>query len=256
MFDDPNRHLTTFDVDFIVKHPSQVTHIDRPVARHVYEDAIVELLAGHRILTATDWKRSPNSKSFRPPNEDDRHALVVAVKAVLAALDHAFEESFPQNTDYVVISDLTEDLRFGCVSGKLRRIVLIGGLGASSLAALAAADATWRGDVFRRPNVSMSCSTYITTPQEVAHHMRTQLRYENPKAFDPSDTACVALRQTILKHAGASELVVDGKYGDKTVRAERDIAKRLNINSDDLLALYETLSAAHTRVHSARRKRP
>ncbi|SEP56981.1 hypothetical protein SAMN04488092_101198 [Thalassovita taeanensis] len=254
MFEGSETKLITLHADFIVKHPGSLAKDPAPTAAHVYQDAVTELLSGHRILTATDWARSSNSKSFRPPNDDDRKALIISINAAIAKLDEELVNLLPDGVPFLVLSDVVLSVRFGCVSGRVQRIILVGGFVTATLSAVATADGAWRQDFFTRPNVSTTCSAHITGQAEIAHHMRTQLRYENPSLLDPSNTACVALRQGVLQYSGARNLTIDGLYGPATARAEIEMAAKNGVESDDLLQLYAILTEEKKTTGKRKRK--
>lgn len=169
------------------------------------------------------------------------------MRAAAAARAHfhtvALPALIPEGAPYQIVSEVLDNIRFGCVSGRIEAIVLVGGFVATAITAAAAADDSWRDDWFGRPNVSVSCSAKVTGDEEVAHHMRTQLRYENSDLLDSENTACVVLRQRLLKNAGLYDGKVDGVYGTKTASAEIKMAARYGLDSDDLLTGYERLSA-------------
>lgn len=236
-----------FDVEFLVKDPSVISaEVDEPLADYFYKDAVGEFLDRRTILTATDWSKSSNSKSFRPPTDEDQAILLKALNAAHAHLHRVtLPELTPKGETVVVVSELLMHIQFGCVSGRWKVIAAVVTSVATSIIAgcelhQTAKQPTW----LERPNLSVDCSAQLATREQINHHMQVQLRYENKEIFNTKSPACVMLRQRVLKNDGHYSGKIDGVYGPKTVQAEIDAAKSLLIPSDDLRRLYLELSRA------------
>ncbi|GAA6181955.1 hypothetical protein NBRC116594_33930 [Shimia sp. NS0008-38b] len=243
------------DVAFVVKHPSLLTDTLPMPPNHVFQDAVDQLLDAKTILTATDWTRSSNSKSFRPPNTEDRTKLLQSIAAA-HTLFHNSELAavFDNIPEYIVASELLEHIHFGCVSGRFKTIVFASSLAANVILSSTALTDTASGlSYFERGNVSVSCTAAVSSGEEVKHHVRVQLRYENPVFFDSGDEACVALRQGLLAHEKYYSMPIDGLYGPETMKAEIDAAESLGVPSEDLMALYKRLSEREIAPRTRRR---
>lgn len=191
----------TVDVDFLVKHPSRLDDPPSPPALDAttYSDAIDRLFKQRTILTASDWERSSNSKSFRPPTERDR---VMILRSYAAARELLLATELPKrcpDLEYCIVSEMLDDVRFGCVTGRFSVIVAVLSLSANVAMATVAVK---QGGFFERPNVSIGCSIYVTGAQEVNSHARNAIRYQ-PEQFLNSEIAnCVLLRQRLLANHG------------------------------------------------------
>lgn len=229
----PQGAFITVEMDFIVKSPSSLSTPNKPDIPVEYFQSANEFLNQRKILTATDWAKSSNSKLFRPATHED---FEVIERSFLSVVEHARRELESTNELVVVFASL-ESIRFGCVSGRIQLLCVAMAAIGTMLAGASAAKETF----FERPNLSYNCSAQISRPEEVKHHASLVLRH-NPQAFfDSKNKDCVRIRQYLLKHEGYLGSNVDGLYGDKTIRAEMQAAKTLRTGSSDIQKLYKTM---------------
>lgn len=226
----PQGAFLTVELDFIVKSPSSLPTPKEPDILVEYAEAAHAFLDQRKILTATDWAKSSNSKVFRPATRED---FEVIERSFLNVVEQARRE-LEATSELVVIYASLQSVRFGCVSGRIQLLcVAIAAVG-TLLAGASAAKETF----FERPNLSYNCSAQITRPDEVKHHASLVLAH-NPQAFfDNHNKNCVRIRQYLLKHEGYLGGAVDGLYGDKTIRAEMQAAKTLRTGASDIQKLY------------------
>lgn len=231
--------LFTLEVDFIVKHPFQLPPAPENFDPGYYAAPLKRLRDARTILTATDWARSSNSKSFRPTDEKDAEALRRSAAAVHAHIHQVLLPGILAESEYIILSETMVDARFACVSGRVKIMLAAGGIAATLLAGITGAAAT---AYFDRPNLSTDCSAHMSSPETVSHNLETQLELHNPTLFDPHNKSCVILRQRMLSFAEMEPGPVDGIYRDGTSLAEQRYARAHGLPASDLEQIYRHLS--------------
>lgn len=228
----------TVDVEFLVKHPSRLDDPTPALDPAIYADAIDRLFRPRTILTATDWQQSSNSKSFRPPTEQDR---MMILRSYAAAREVILKTELPQrgpDLEFCVVSEMLDEVRFGCVTGRFTAVVAALSLSANvAMAAVAV-----KQGYFDRPNVSIGCSIYVTGAEEVNRHVRNAMRYQPEHFLNSEISNCVMLRQRLLANHGFYTGAIDGKYGNLTIQAETKAFEHLNLGSADIIELYTRLT--------------
>lgn len=140
--------------------------------------------------------------------------------------------------EYRIVSEMLDDVRFGCVTGRFSVIVAVLSLSAN----VAMATVAVKKGFFERPNVSIGCSIYVTGAQEVNRHARNAMRYQPEQFFNSEISNCVLLRQRLLANHGFYAGTIDGKYGNLTVQAEERAFEHLNLDKPDIVELYTRLT--------------
>lgn len=229
----PEGTFITVEMDFLVKSPSSLSAPEELDILVEYTRTANAFLDQRRILTATDWAKSSNSKKYRPATREDFDIIELSF---LSVVEQARRELQATN-ELVVIYASLDSVRFGCVSGRIQLLcVAIAAVG-TMLSGASAAKETF----FERPNLSYNCSAQISRPEEVKHHAKLVLEHNRQAFFDNNNKYCVRIRQYLLKNEGYLGSDVDGLYGDKTIRAEMQAAKTLRTGSSDIQKLYETM---------------
>ena len=140
--------------------------------------------------------------------------------------------------EYCIVSEMLDDVRFGCVTGRFTAIVAVLSLSAN----VAMATVAVKQGFFERPNVSIGCSIYVTGAQEVNSHARNAIRYQPEQFLNSEIPNCVLLRQRLLANHGFYTGAIDGKYGNLTVQAEERAFEYLNLDNPDIVELYTRLT--------------
>ncbi|MFX4226485.1 MAG: hypothetical protein ACFHHU_00920 [Porticoccaceae bacterium] len=209
-----------------------------------------------RHLVPKDWNSTKKTYVFRLPNAEDEQWLRHTITRVIAKFARQLACELRQQRyalpldggnvhDLFLIESCTlHALAFGCTKGSFSwtfwvtkpAISIVCAVIASCIAAsLINAD---------QNVIEASCSVYVREERNIGREIRQMIeRY--PHTWHKADnTDCVMLRQRAVNAFIEVLLLVDGKYGDETIRAEYAVAHQLGVGSDDLRLVYLAIAKA------------